>query len=242
MELKLDGKRALVTGGTRGIGRAVALTLAGAGADVVTCYRQESEAVESIRRDLRLTGGDHHVIQADVSDHERVAHLAAECRARLGGLDVVVNNAGAISHVAFADLSHEEWRRIVETNLTGAFSVVHETLPLLSAGGSVVLIGSRVATVGLPMRAHYTASKAGLVGLSRTLSKELGPKGIRINVVQPGVIQTIDIPAGRADHYKSIISLGRLGQAEEVANVVAFLASDLAGYVTGATIDVDGGT
>ncbi|MBP2708282.1 SDR family oxidoreductase [Microbispora sp. RL4-1S] len=239
MQIKLTGKRALVTGGTRGIGRACVRALAEAGADVVVCHRQGGEPVETLSRELRLTGGDHRFVQADVSRPDDVARLIGECGPHL---DILVNNAGVISHVPFHELSLEEWQRIVDTNLTAAFAVTQRALPLLTGGSSVVFVGSKVATVGMPLRAHYTASKAGLVGLSRTLCKELGPRGIRVNVVQPGIIQTMDIPADRLKHYEAIVSLGRLGRPEEIANVVTFLASDLAAYITGETLNVDGGT
>ncbi|MEV4113919.1 SDR family NAD(P)-dependent oxidoreductase [Nonomuraea sp. NPDC049695] len=228
-----------MTGGTRGIGRAVVRALAEAGADVVTCYRQPGEHADSLARELRLTGGDHSLHQADVSRPEDVARLIGECGPRL---DILVNNAGAISHIPFAELPLQEWQRIIDTNLTAVFAVTQAALPLLTSGSSVVFVGSKVATVGMPLRAHYTASKAGLVGLGRTLCKELGPRGIRVNVVQPGIIQTTDIPVDRLKHYESIIGLGRLGQPGEVANVVTFLASDLASYITGETLNVDGGT
>ena len=243
MTLKLD-KNVLVTGGTRGIGRAIVRTLAGAGANLVTCYRQDEEAAARLADELNQTGGNHHVIRADVSDPAQAAGLVAECRTRLGSLDVVVNNAAAISHVPFAELALSEWQRVIDTNLTAVAQVIQLTLPLMTRGGSIVNIGSRVATVGIPMRAHYTAAKAGLIGLSRSLCKELGPAGIRVNVVAPGVVATEDaanLPAEVLARYRQITALGRLGEPEEIAGVVLFLASDLAGYVTGETIHVDGG-
>jgi 3-oxoacyl-[acyl-carrier protein] reductase len=243
MSLRLD-KNVLVTGGTRGIGLAIVRALAASGANLVTCYRQDEEAAARLARELKETGGNHHVIRADVSDPEEAARLAAECRTRLVSLDVVVNNAAAISHIPFAELPLSEWRRVIDTNLTGAAQVIQLTLPLMSRGGSIINIGSRVATVGIPMRAHYTAAKAGLIGLSRSLCKELGPAGIRVNVVAPGVVATEDaanLPEEVLARYRSITALGRLGQPEEIAGVVLFLASDLSGYVTGETIHVDGG-
>ncbi|TMR95141.1 SDR family NAD(P)-dependent oxidoreductase [Nonomuraea basaltis] len=242
MDIRLDGKTALVTGGTRGIGRAVTLGLARAGADVLACYRTESDAVESLARELKTTGGDHRLIKADVADPAEVTRLIEECESALGHLDVVVSNAGAISHIPFPELELDEWRRIIDTNLTGAFTVTQQALPLLRPGSSLIYIGSKVAMVGLPMRAHYTASKAALVGFARTLCKELGPRGIRVNVVAPGIIDTTELPPERTAQYQRIISLGRLGRPEEIAGVVAFLASDLASYITGETINVDGGT
>uniref|UniRef100_A0A1M4EKP2 3-oxoacyl-[acyl-carrier protein] reductase n=1 Tax=Nonomuraea gerenzanensis TaxID=93944 RepID=A0A1M4EKP2_9ACTN len=231
-----------MTGGTRGIGRAVTLGLARAGARVLACYRTESEAVESLARELKNHGGEHRLVKADVSDPAEVTALLEECSAAFGGLDVVVGNAGAISHVPFPELTLDEWRRIIDTNLTGAFTVTQQALPLLRPGSSIVYIGSKVAMVGLPLRAHYTASKAALVGLARTLCKELGPRGVRVNVVAPGIIDTTDLPPERTAQYERIISLGRLGRPEEIAGVVTFLASDQASYITGETINVDGGT
>lgn len=243
MSLKLD-KNVLVTGGTRGIGRAIVRAFAAAGANVVTCYRQDEAAAARLASELSETGGDHHVIRADVSDPEEAGRLAAECRTRLASLDVVVNNAAAISHVPFAELALSEWQRVIDTNLTAVAQVIQLTLPLMTHGGSIINIGSRVATVGIPLRAHYTAAKAGLIGLSRSLCKELGPAGIRVNVVAPGVVATEEaasLPEEALARYRSITALGRLGRPEEIAGAVLFLASDLSGYVTGETIHVDGG-
>ncbi|HYS40547.1 MAG TPA: SDR family NAD(P)-dependent oxidoreductase [Pseudonocardiaceae bacterium] len=242
MRVALDGKKALVTGGTRGIGRAVALGIATAGADVIACYRNEGEAVDSLAVQLKEIPGDHHLVRADVSQPDDVDRLVKTCEDTYGGLDVVVNNAGAISHIPFEELELDEWRRVVDANLTSAFMVTKRTLPILSGGASIVLIGSKVAAVGVPMRSHYTAAKAGLVGLARSLCKELGPKGIRINVVAPGIIDTNPLPPEVLKRYQTIIALGRLGHAEEIANLVTFLASDLASYITGETINADGGT
>lgn len=244
MSIRIDGKNALVTGGTRGLGRAIVLALARAGGNVVTCYREDAEAAEALTRDLKETTGEHLVIKADVSRPDEVAGLVQECRERLGALHVVVNNAGTISHVPFAELTLAEWHRVVDTNLTGPAQVIQEALPLLADGSSIVNVGSRVATVGIPLRAHYTAAKAGLAGLSRSLAKELGPRGIRINVIAPGVIDTSEakqLPAGLRERYNALTALGRLGMPDEVAAAVLFLASDASSYITGETINVDGG-
>ncbi|MEQ4723356.1 SDR family NAD(P)-dependent oxidoreductase [Nonomuraea sp. B19D2] len=242
MELNLTAKKILVTGGSRGIGRGVVLGLARAGADVVTCYRTEGEAVTSLARELKETGGDHHLVRADVSNPADVENLVEQCRAAYGSLDVVVHNAGVISHVPFAELPLEEWQRVVTNNLGGPYLVTQRALPLLSEGASVIFVGSRVATVGIPLRAHYTATKAGLVGLTRSLAKELGPRQIRVNVVAPGPIQTEEpTPPAVLERYQKMIPLGRLGDVADIAGVVAFLSSDLSRFVNGETINVDGG-
>ncbi len=242
MDLNLAGKKALVTGGTRGIGRGIVLGLARAGAEVVTCYRTDGEAVVSLARELKEVGGKYHLVQADVSDATQVETLIGECRAELGSLDVLVHNAGVISQVPFAELPEQEWRRVVANNLGGPYLVTKQALPLLGTGGSIIFIGSRVASVGIPLRAHYTATKAGLVGLARALAKELGPQGLRVNVVAPGPVETEEpVPAAVLERYRHIIPLGRLGTPDDIAGVVAFLASDLSRFVNGETINVDGG-
>ncbi|MER5836682.1 SDR family NAD(P)-dependent oxidoreductase [Streptomyces sp. NPDC002130] len=248
MELALHGRKLLITGGTRGIGRGIVLAAARAGADVLTCYRQESEAVDSLTAALKETAGDHHVIRADVGDTAEVDRLVGEAKDRFGRLDGVVNNAGVISHIPFADLPADEWSRILDTNLTAAYRIIQQALPLLGAGSSVVNIGSRGAAAGIPLRAHYTAAKAAMIGLTRSLAKELGPKGIRVNVVAPGVIETeafAAMPADRAEGlratYAQKTALARLGTVEELAGPVLFLLSDAAAYITGETLNVDGG-
>jgi 3-oxoacyl-[acyl-carrier protein] reductase len=248
MELGLAGKKVLVTGGTKGIGRAVVLGAARQGAEVVTCYRHDQDAADSLVEELKQTPGPHHVLRADLENIEEIDGLLEACGTHLGSLDAVVNNVGVISHVPFRDLAIDEWHRILNSNLTAVYRVVRQALPLLRAGSSVVSVGSGSAFAGIPLRAHYTASKAGLVGLSRSLAKELGPDGIRVNVVSPGVIETESLaamPSERADevraHYTRKTSLGRLGTVDEVANVVLFLISDLASYVDAATFEVNGG-
>jgi 3-oxoacyl-[acyl-carrier protein] reductase len=242
MSLELTGRRALVTGGTRGIGRAVTLALARSGARVVACHRQQGAAADDLARELKEMGGDHRLVTADVSQPDDVARLAEECRTCLGGLDILVSNAGTISHHRMADLPLTEWRRVIDTSLTGAFLVTQQMLPLLDRGSSVIYIGSASALVGLPERAHYTAAKAGLIGLTRSLAKELGPSGIRVNLLAPGVIETDKaLPPERRAMYEARIALGRLGQPEEIAGPALFLASHLSSYLTGTVLTVDGG-
>jgi 3-oxoacyl-[acyl-carrier protein] reductase len=254
MAAQLRGRNALVTGGTRGIGRGIAIALAGEGANVLACSSSGGEAAEKLAIDLKETSrdrgvpGDHHVLQADVTVVESMRALADECRARLGSLDVIVHNAGVISHVPIGELSLIDWRRVIDTSLTGAFLVVQKMLPLLGRNASVINVGSRAARAGIPLRAHYTAAKAGLEGLTRSLAKELGPRGVRVNVVAPGLIDTDQdrqLPPERraeiARQCRALTALGRMGTVEEVAGAVLFLASDLSRYVTGQVLDVDGG-
>ncbi|MFE0155618.1 SDR family NAD(P)-dependent oxidoreductase [Nonomuraea sp. NPDC059007] len=242
MDIRLTGNKALVTGGTRGIGKAIVLGLARAGADVLTCYRQDSEAAESLARELKELGGAHHVVKADVSRQEDIDHLIEECRSRYGHLTTIVNNAGVITHVPFGELKPEVWQATLDTNLTAAMFVVRQALPLLIERASIVNVGSRVATIGIPLRSHYTAAKAGLIGLTRSLAKELGPQGVRVNVVAPGPVQTeAEVAPEVLERYRRLVALGRLGLPEEIANVVVFLASDRSSFVTGETIHVDGG-
>ncbi|MFC7825770.1 SDR family NAD(P)-dependent oxidoreductase [Streptomyces sp. NPDC057362] len=242
MNIPVPGKKVLVTGGTRGIGRAIALGLAAGGADVAVCHRQAGPATDSLARELKDTGGDHLVVRADVGRPGDVEDLLGACRDRWGALDAVVCNAGTISHLPFAQLPRAEWDRTLATNLTGTFSVIQGALPLLSPGASLVLIGSKAAAVGVPLRAHYTATKSALTGFARSLCKELGPQGVRVNVLAPGIIDTQELTAEQTRRYESLISLRRLGGPEEIAHVVAFLVSDLSSYLTGETINVDGGT
>ncbi len=248
MSIDLTGKTVLVTGASRGIGKAVALAMAGAGANVVACSLTGGDKADELERQLKGQGGEHVVSRTDVSDPAQVAELIELCRQRYGSLDAIVNNAGTISHVPFAELPLAEWHRVIDTNLTGTFLVTQAALPILNEGASVINIGSRSAEAGIPLRAHYTAAKAGLVGLTKSLAKELGGRGIRVNVIAPGVIDTDEdgrIPAEQRKaivaRYGALTSLGRLGESAEIAGAALFLASDLSSYVTGQTVNVNGG-
>lgn len=245
-ELSLEGKNVLVTGGSRGIGKGIVLGLARAGARVAAVYRTESEFVAELDRELKEIGSDYRLIAADVSDAASVDALFTEYRDFADTLDVLVNNAGTISPVPFTEITEDEWRRVLDTNLTGPFFVAQRAIPLIPEGGAIVNVGSKLARVGLPLRTHYVASKAGLEGLNRSLAKELGPKKIRVNLVAPGVIETeaVSDPAQRAamrERYGNLTALGRLGEPDDIAGVVLFLASDLAKYMTGEIVTVDGG-
>jgi len=242
MENVLSGRRVLVTGGTRGIGRAVVLAMARAGASVVTCARTGGEDAATLETELKEIGGTFRVVTADVTDQDDVRRLIGECEQALGGLDVVVNNAGRDGQSPFAELSADDWQAVLDANLTSVFLVSQAALPLLAGGGSIVNIGAGVALRGVPQRAHHNASKAAVLGLSRSMCKELGPQGIRVNVVAPGMVH--DGPADghpMAARVKGMTALGRFGTSDEIAGSVLFLASDAAAYVSGAVLNVDGG-
>ncbi|MFF8955265.1 SDR family NAD(P)-dependent oxidoreductase [Streptomyces sp. NPDC014894] len=244
LDFALRGRHVLVTGGARGIGRATVLSLAAQGASVTACYLQESERVESLRRELDGRGARGLLVRCDVTDHEQAERLGASAHGTYGAIDAVVNNAGVISHLPLEKLDPDEWHRVLDTNLTGMYHVVRAALPYLAESASVVNISSAVAHHGMPHAAHYVASKAGVMGLTRALAKELGPRGVRVNCVASGLVETDQMKAvtaeGRA-RYERMIALGRTARPEEIADVVLFLVSHAARYITGATLDADGG-
>ncbi len=242
MDLDLKGKRALVTGGSRGLGRAITLTFARQGINVITCYRKEGDAVASLRKELQEIGIGG-VVQADVSQLADVTRLIEECRARLGGLDILVNNAGGARHSPYDELTLEDWHAVLANNLTSTHLVTQAALPLLARGASVINMGSGIATRGIPARAHYMTAKAGLMGLTRALCKELGPRGIRVNNLAPGVVQSDALSPEKRSRYESMAALGRLATTEDIADVVLFFASDLSRFVSGTTdFRIDGGS
>ena len=241
---ELKGKRAVVTGGSRGIGRAIALQLAEQGALVAASYNQDHAAANRLRTELAELGEDHLVVQADVTDAAAARRMVALAVERFEHIDILVNNAGVISHRTLEQLAPHEWRRIIDTNLTGTYLVTREAVNHMTDAGSIVNVTSAVATRGMPAAAHYTASKAGLIGLTRALCKELGPRGIRVNAVAPGIIDTdqaAELTSAARAKYTAMTSLQRLGTSDEVATAVVFLGSDASSYVTGQTLVVDGG-
>ena len=244
MQTGVFGKRVLVTGGTAGIGRTTTLALAQAGAQVVACHRTPGEAAESLARELKQIGEGHHVVQADVTVKSEVDELVAASVDRLGGLDVLVNNVGVDGHVPFGRLPEHEWHRVLDHNVTSAYLVTQAALEVLTDGGSVVNIGSAAALRGRPAGVHYSASKAALIGFTRALCKEVGSRQIRVNTVAPGVTETEPgggLPPQVLDRIVAMTPLGRICRPEDVAEAVLFLAGDQSRFITGVTLNVDGG-
>ncbi|CRK55088.1 3-oxoacyl-[acyl-carrier protein] reductase [Alloactinosynnema sp. L-07] len=245
MDHGLHGKHVLVTGGSRGIGRATVHAFAKAGAKVVAVYHQPSDASQQLACELKELGDGHLLVQADVTDAASTAQLAEAVNVHFGGkLDVLVNNVGVDGRSAFGELAEEEWHRVMDHNVTSAYLVTNKVLDQLVEGASIVNIGSSLALRGRAFGVHYTASKAALIGLTRALCKELGPKGIRVNLVSPGVTET-EPGGGLPPHVQQMIvgmtALGRMCQPEDVAGAVLYLAGATSKYVTGSTINVDGG-
>ncbi|KOV89600.1 short-chain dehydrogenase [Streptomyces sp. NRRL B-3648] len=242
--MRLDGRLALVTGATRGIGFATARALANAGADIIGCHHSDESSAEPALAALAETGGKHRMVRADLTDPADVGRLVEACRDTGREIGVLVNNVGIDAASPLAELSEGEWQRVLETNLTSAYRVTRAALGLLARDASVISIGSSAAARGVPGRAHYGAAKAGITGLTRALSKELGPKGVRVNSVAPGIVDVgadLGLPAEVRTRMSRMSALGRLVTADEVAHAVLFLAGDAARYVTGITLNVDGG-
>jgi 3-oxoacyl-[acyl-carrier protein] reductase len=237
---------ALVTGASRGIGKAIALALAADGCRIAVNYRQSQASADAVVSAIRAAGGTAQAFPADVADPAQAAELVRQVEAALGTVGVLVCNAGVLQTQLIALTRPEDWRRVMSVNLDSAFfltKAVSRGMVRLRRG-RIVYLSSDAALLGDLMRAAYSASKSGLLGLSRTAARELAPSGITVNAVAPGIIETdmtADIPETRRVKQLAAIPFGRFGRPEDVANVVRFLCSDAASYITGQTICVDGG-
>jgi len=244
--IDLAGKAAVVTGGSRGIGRAIALRLATQGADVAFSYRGNAAAAEETAAAIRALGRQALPFQGDATDPEAADGLVKAALEAFGKVDILVNNAGITRDDLIMRMSLDAWRSVLETNLFGAFYAIKAvTRPMLRAkGGRIINITSVSGQAGQTGQANYSSAKAGLIGLTKATARELASRGITCNAVAPGFVLTEltkDLPQNLQDEITARTPLGRFGTTEDVANAVAFLASDEAGYITGQVLAVDGG-
>ena len=242
----LDGKTALVTGASRGIGRAIALCLAAEGARVAINYAGNVKAAEEVKAAIEAAGGTAILCQADIADSAAVEAMVANVVKEFGTIDILVNNAGITRDTLLMRMKDEDFAKVLDTNLKGVFYCTKAISKLMmkKRSGRIVNMASVVGLVGNAGQTNYAAAKAGVIGFSKSAAKELASRGITVNVVAPGFIGT-DMTAGLPESVKekmlTDIPLGRMGEAEDVANAVLFLASDQASYITGQVVNVDGG-
>ncbi len=246
MALTLEGKTALVTGGSRGIGKSIAISLAKFGADVAITYARSVEAAEAVKAEIEALGRNAKCIQADAVDFAQAESVVNEIVTDWGKLDVLVNNAGITKDNLILRMGEEEWDAVITTNLKSIFnySKVVARPMMKNRSGSIINISSVVGINGNAGQSNYSASKAGIMGFTKSYAKELASRGIRANVVAPGYIKTDmteNLGEKVLEDIKQSIPLRRAGEAREVADAVVFLASDMSLYITGEVIRVDGG-
>ena len=239
-------KVALVTGASRGIGRAIALSLASNGLAVAVHYDKSADAAAKVVSEITESGGTAIAFQGNLASPEVPADLVARVKSQLGSIDILVNNAAVMTDGSIAEMSDEMWDETIAVNLSAVFKLTRACIPAMveKKWGRIISISSQVAQTGSANHAHYSATKASLLGFTYSAAKELGASGITANVVLPGRIETDMISVrsvGRMDEWMSQTPLGRLGKPEEVAGVVTFLASVESSYITGAGINVNGG-
>jgi 3-oxoacyl-[acyl-carrier protein] reductase len=246
MQLSLKDKVALVTGASRGIGRAIAMTLAEAGAIVVVNYKSNQAAADAVLHDIAAAEGRATAIQADVSQPAEVERLFKEVLERYGKLDILVNNAGITRDTLLLRMKEDDFDAVLQTNLRGVYLCTKAALrPMTKArGGRIINITSVVGLMGNAGQANYAAAKAGIIGFSKSAAREMASRNITVNCVAPGYIDT-ELTGVLSETVRAAIMenipLGRLGVPQDVANTVCFLASDAASYITGQTLTVDGG-
>lgn len=242
----LDGKVALVTGASRGIGRAIALKLASEGAKVAINYAGSTEKAEAVKAEIEAAAGEALLCQADVSSGEAVAAMVEAVVGRFGRIDILVNNAGITRDGLLARMKDEDFHAVLKTNLGGVYVCTKAVTKLMmkQRSGRIVNMASVVGLMGNAGQSNYAAAKAGVIGFSKSMAKELASRGITVNMVAPGFIDT-DMTAAMTEKAREAtltgIPLGRAGQPEDVANAVCFLVSDNASYITGQVVNVDGG-
>ena len=242
----LEGKVALVTGATRGIGRAIALRFAEEGANIAFTYLSSVSAAESLVAEIEALGGRAVGYASNAADFADAHAVVEKVLAEFGQIDILVNNAGQTKDGLMLRMSEEQWDAIIDTNLKSAFNFTHAVTPAMARrrSGSIINMSSVVGTNGNAGQCNYSASKAGLIGLTMSFAKEMGARGIRCNAIAPGFIST-DMTDKLNDATKeaiiSSVTLGRMGTADEIANAALFLASDMASYITGEVLKVTGG-
>ena len=242
----MNGRVALVTGASRGIGSASSVALAAQGHRVAVGWRSDADGAKATVAAIEAAGGEAVATQLDVTDSASVDTAVAQVEEAFGPVEILVSNAGLADDGLFARMAEERWRRVINANLDGAFLVTKRVVPTMMRArwGRIITVSSVTAYIGAAGQANYAASKAGLIGLTRALARELAPRSITANVVAPGPIAT-DMTAGLTDEQRdrmtTAVPLQRMGTPEEVAAVISFLASEPAAFVTGAVVPVDGG-
>ncbi|PSN14350.1 3-oxoacyl-[acyl-carrier-protein] reductase [filamentous cyanobacterium CCT1] len=241
----LEGQVAVVTGASRGIGRAVAIALAAAGAQVVVNYARSSAAADEVVAEIAKGGGSAVAIQADVSQADQVDALIAGTLEKFGRVDILVNNAGITRDTLLLRMKPEDWQAVIDLNLTGVFLCTRAVAKIMlkQRSGRIINIASVAGQMGNPGQANYSAAKAGVIGFTKTVAKELASRGVTANAVAPGFIETdMTGDLGNTEEILKFIPLGRFGQPEDIAGMVRFLAADpAAAYITGQVFNVDGG-
>lgn len=242
----LKGKCSVVTGASRGIGRAIAKRLAKAGSNIVLNYRSSEKEASELKSELEDMNVEVLVYKCDIQNINEVSEMLKAAKEKFGKIDIMVNNAGITKDTLLLRMKQEDFDSVIDVNLKGVFNCLKEITPIMvrQKGGKIINISSVIGLIGNAGQVNYAASKAGVIGMTKSLAKEVGSRGITVNAVAPGFIQTDmtnDLNDKYKDEIKKNIPLRRLGEAEDVANLVAFLASEESSYITGQVINVDGG-